>query len=326
MTDTDDTPPHMRMADAVRRDIVYGHLPPGTRIPELEYAKRYHVGPVTAYRTVEDLEDEKLVYRRSYYRYAAPGGPPDPAVTARLGTMLARLRETARRDPEDLATGQWKPRHVTDAENGTWQPRDFWAAMDTSLGADGTLLKIHDNYYAGPAPTAPDPGPPDPGPLSRPRKDTDAVAAQIAARLAAGEWAPGTTLPGQQTLAEDHATQPTLISLALRELAAQGQLTPVHLGGGRYVYLVPSPSHPATTPHPGRTPAALIVIWDDGTRTRHPLHPGEEGITREGNQDVSAASAPPGDTGTPSQTCSPATNANRQATLWSASHHFVGER
>ena len=32
MTDTDDTPPHMRMADAVRRDIVYGHLPPGTLI------------------------------------------------------------------------------------------------------------------------------------------------------------------------------------------------------------------------------------------------------------------------------------------------------
>jgi Bacterial regulatory proteins, gntR family len=164
MTGTDGTPPHMRMADAVRRDIVYGHLPPGTRIPEPDYAKRYHVGPVTAYRTVEDLEDENLVYRHSCYRYAAPGGPPDPAVTARLGTILTSLRETARRDPEHLATGRWTTLHVTDAENGTRQPRDFWQAMDTSLGADGTLLKIHDNYYADPEPTAPDPGPPDPAP------------------------------------------------------------------------------------------------------------------------------------------------------------------
>jgi DNA-binding GntR family transcriptional regulator len=35
----------MRIADAIRRDIVYGHLPPGARIPQHEYAARYHVGP-----------------------------------------------------------------------------------------------------------------------------------------------------------------------------------------------------------------------------------------------------------------------------------------
>ncbi len=273
MTSTDDDiPPHMRLAEAVRRDIIYGHLPPGALIPDRDYGKRYHVGPVTAYRAVEDLEQENLIHRRSYNMYAAPGGPPRPAASARLGTMLAQLRETARRTPGDLATGRWKTEHVTDAEAGTWQPRDFWQAMDTKLGADGTLLKIHDNYYAGPAPAVPDPGPPDPGPPHVPRKDTAAVAAQIAARLKAREWAPGTNLPGQQDLADDHNTQPTIISLALRQLAEQGQLTPVHLGGGRYAYLVPSPGHPAPAP-PGRVPAAIIVVWDDGTSTRHPLHP-----------------------------------------------------
>jgi DNA-binding GntR family transcriptional regulator len=36
MTGTNGIRSHVRMADALRRDIVYGHLPPGARIPQRE--------------------------------------------------------------------------------------------------------------------------------------------------------------------------------------------------------------------------------------------------------------------------------------------------
>jgi len=118
-------------------------------------------------------------------------------------------------------------------------------------------------HYAAPT------GPPDPGPPAGTPRDLDAEAAAIggliAARLAAGEWPPGTVLPPQQTLANDYATQPTLISLALRRLAGQDKLTPVPLSGRRFAYLVPDRDHPAPRI---RTLAAVILLWDDGTRTR----------------------------------------------------------
>ena len=269
--DAGDIRPFVRMAAALRRDIAYGHIPPGALIPRYGYAERYHAGPATAHKALKVLERQGLAWSHDYIHYAAPAGPPDPAVAARLGATLARLREAADRGPADLATGRWDARHVAEAENGTWQPRDFWAAMDTALGADGTLLKVHDNYYAGPVPDAPDPGPLDPGPPVGTPRDLDAEAAatggRIAARLAAGEWPPGTILPPQQTLADDYATQPTLISLALRRLAGQDKLIPVPLGGRRFAYLVPGHDHPAPAPT-ARTLASVILLWDDGTRTR----------------------------------------------------------
>lgn len=271
-----DIRPHMRMAAALRRDIVYGHIPPGARIPQYEYAERYHVGPAKAHNVVKMLGREGLAWTYAHLDYAAPAGPPDPAVAARLGAVLTHARDTADRDPADLATGKWDASHVTEAENGTWQPRAFWAAMDTALGAGGTLLKVHDNYYAGPVPDAPDPGPPDPSPPPGTPRDLDAeatgIASLIAARLTAGEWPPGTILPPLQSLADDHATQPTVISLALRRLAGQGHLTPVPLGGNRFAYLFPSRDHPAPAPAT-RTLAAIILLWDDGTRTRHNCTP-----------------------------------------------------
>lgn len=260
--------PHLRMAAALRRDIAYGHIPPGARIPQSEYAEPYRVGPSMAYKVFKGLERENLVCRHAYAHYATLAGPPDPAVAAHLGTMLARMREAAGHDPASLETGRWDARDVTAAEAGTWRPRDFWAAVDAALGADGTLLKVHDNYYAGPVPAAPDPGPPDPGPPAAGR-DIDAeaavIAGLIAARFAAGEWPPGTVLPAQQALARHHGTQPTVISLALRQLAGQGQLTPVPLGGCRFAYLVPGRERAAPAP---RTLAAVVLLWDDGTRTR----------------------------------------------------------
>jgi DNA-binding FadR family transcriptional regulator len=267
-----------RLIAALRRDIVYGHLPPGTRIPALEYAQRYRVGPATSSRAVQTLQEEGLVWVHRYREYAAPAGPPASAVAARLGTTLAQLRQAAGRQPASLAAAVrwWNTHDITAAEDGTWQPRGFWQAVDTALGADGTLVKLHDTLYAGPVPAAPDPGPPPapppraPGAPRDPDAEAEAVAALITARLDAGEWAPGTVLPPQHTLVKDHNTQLPVLSLALRYLAGQGQLTPVSLGGTRYVYLVPSPGHPAPAPpQPARTLTAVILLWNDGTRTHH---------------------------------------------------------
>jgi DNA-binding transcriptional MocR family regulator len=81
------------------------------------------------------------------------------------------------------------------------------------------------------------------------------IVGRIAARITAGQWPPGTALPPQKTLADDHAAAPTVISLALRQLAAQRRLIPVPFGGGRSDYLVPGTD--------GRPPAPLT----------HPLQP-----------------------------------------------------
>jgi hypothetical protein len=74
-----------------------------------------------------------------------PARPPDPATNTRLGTILAELRQAAGLDPASLATARWAENRVTEAENGTWQPRDFWNAMDTALGADGSAVTVPGN-------------------------------------------------------------------------------------------------------------------------------------------------------------------------------------
>jgi DNA-binding transcriptional regulator YhcF (GntR family) len=258
------------MAAALRRDIAYGHIPPGARLPGDEYADRYHVSRIRARKVLAALDAEGMARTYSYYHYATPAGQPDPAVGGRLGVTLTRLREATGREPADLATRRWPVQYVTEAEKGTWLPRDFWAAMDAGLGADGTLLRIHDNYYAGPVSAAPDPGLPDPGPPPPARRDPDAEAAVIAgvidARITAGAWPPGTALPSQKTLADEHAAPVTVVSLALRQLAGKGRLISVPFGGGRSAYLVPGAGDPA----PAAVPAlsAVILVWGDGTRTR----------------------------------------------------------
>jgi ribosomal protein S25 len=289
--DTAAARPYARMDAALRRDIAYGHIPPGGHVDHYEYASRYGVGHSAAYKVSKALEDDGLLHEYLYHCYATPAGPPDPAVAARLGATLALLRETARRDPGDLATGRWDARDVTDAENGTWRPRSFWAAMDTALGSDGTLLKVHDNYYAGPVPDAPDPGPPPPPFAVGQAIDQAAqIAGLITASLAAGEWAPGTVLPTQHNLADRYATQPVIISLALRKLASQGSLIPLPIDkhGRQLKFITPVPGHPAAAPPlpPECAPAltAVILLWSDGTRTHLPLPASDEKPERTEDQ------------------------------------------
>ncbi len=137
------------------------------------------------------------------------------------------------------------------------------------------MLRLHDTTYAAPARPAtgnggndgdrPCPGqddtgeylPPPPPPGLRPVAAR--VAAEIAARISAGDWPPGTPLPAQNALAAEHSASTSFVGQALLELAGQGTLIRVPGIG----YLAPG-AHQA----PARAVIAVVLEWDDGTRTR----------------------------------------------------------
>ena len=270
---TSDLRPFMRIAADLRRRIIAGTIPPGAQLKLADIASRYRNVPNAAVKALSTLKDERLVTWHRYKWYATPAGPPDPATGARLGVTLTRMRQAAGKAPDELSGAiGYRYGDVRGAEAGEWRPRDFWAEADTVLGADGTLLKLHDTYYAGPGPDSSDldldPGPEqlpeeDDGPYPPPRVNpaTSRVAAEIAARITAGEWPPGTRLPSLRIFAEDHGTHQGVISQALREIAGQGILIRTDYG-----YFTPGPlPHQAPVP---RTLAAVILEWDDGSRTR----------------------------------------------------------
>jgi hypothetical protein len=102
------------------------------------------------------------LHRHSYY--AAPAGPPQPAVIALLGQVLAGTREALGLSIARLAArivdgnGPWGPggreymislriADITAAENGIWRPRQAWQQIDAALRADGALVRVHDTLY-----------------------------------------------------------------------------------------------------------------------------------------------------------------------------------
>jgi DNA-binding GntR family transcriptional regulator len=275
---TSDPRPYVRIAAALRRAVTAGAIPPGTRLDQADIAARYHAPARAAIKALTTLKGELVIWHEHRW-YAAPAGPPAPAVSTRLGATLTRLRTAAGTTPEDLAAAilsagfRVYARDIRGAEAGTWQPRHFWAGCDTALGADGTLLRLHDSGYAAPARPrtlgSPDPDP-DPAPDSTgeylpplPPPGLHPVAARVAAeitgRITAGHWPPGTPLPTHAALAAEHSAGTPFISQALLELAGQGIVTRIPGIG----YLTPG-QHQAPT----RTIIAVLLEWDDGTRTR----------------------------------------------------------
>jgi Bacterial regulatory proteins, gntR family len=226
---TSDPRPYVRIAAALRRAITAGAIPPGTRLDHADIAARYHAPARAAIKALTTLKGELVIWHE-YRWYAAPAGPPAPAASTHLGATLTRLRTAAGTTPEDLAAAipsagfRVYARDIRGAEAGTWQPRHFWAG-DTALGADGTLLRLHDSGYAAPARprTAgdPDPAPDSAGeylpPLPPPGLHPEAarVAAEITARIAAGHWPPGTALPTHAALAAEHSAGTPFISAAI---------------------------------------------------------------------------------------------------------------
>lgn len=258
--------PLERAIAALRDGIVGGTIPPGTYLAPAVAGREHAIPTAEANTALAILRDEGIVWMLNYRRYAAPAGPPDPAVSVRLGRLLARMRDEAGLSPEDLSkralvgvheySRAW-PGTIREAEGGEWQPREFWAAVDAGLSADGTLLKIHDRSYAAPAEKRePEPGS-EPDPSCR-TPSLVRVTAEIRARVAAGEWPPGTPVPGKMALARHHGTSSAIIGLALSALRAEG-----FLDGPRAGYWVPE-----FGPQPdGRVLAAVVLHWSDGTTT-----------------------------------------------------------
>jgi hypothetical protein len=83
------------------------------------------------------LRGERLVIWHKSRWYAAPGGLPDPAASARLGATLTRLREAVGKTPAGLADaipagagGRYVfAGDVRAAEDGAWQPPLLLASL-----------------------------------------------------------------------------------------------------------------------------------------------------------------------------------------------------
>jgi hypothetical protein len=155
--ETGDPRPGVRIAAVLRRAITAGAIPPGTLLYQAGIAPRFHAPASAAVQAFSILRGERLVIWRKGRWCAGPGGPPGPDADARPGATLTRLRTAAGKTPDELA-GAIPSRDagiyvhvfagdVRAAEDGAWQPRHFWEGCDTALGADGTLLRLHDNSY-----------------------------------------------------------------------------------------------------------------------------------------------------------------------------------
>ena len=162
----DDPRPSVRIAAWLRRAITAGAIPPGTWLDHSDIAPRFGAPAQAAIHAFAILQRERLVYYHDRRRYAAPAGPPDDAVNARMGSILARLlRETGKTAEElaDAIPNQHRYAYVhrsdvIEALAGSWQNRHFWESCDTALNAQGTLLRLHDTSYA-PASDSPPPVP-----------------------------------------------------------------------------------------------------------------------------------------------------------------------
>lgn len=157
-----------RVAAELGHAITTGAIPPFCGLQYAAIARQHATTLVTARSALALLRRAGLaIYHPpgpvSYY-YAAPAGPPDPAITARLGRIVTTARTATGLSITGLATritdahGPYSAHgrqhvislrkgEITAIENGTWHPRYTWAWIDAALPAHGTLLAIHDRLY-----------------------------------------------------------------------------------------------------------------------------------------------------------------------------------
>jgi GntR family transcriptional regulator len=250
-----------RVAGALRRDILSGQVPPGVALMSSEVKARLGCTTGEARQAMRALEGEGLLRHDRYGTWLT--GTADPAADKRMGDTLARLRNAAGLNPGELAAAAGRhPSHLDGIEAGTWKPRDIWESLDYALGADGTLLRLHDSAYAPRPLTGPgrrEDHQASQGPPAAPAGHPYAwVTEQVRARITSGEWPPGSRLPAQLAMAEQHGTHTGGIRAALFDLAAEGLL--IHrYGEGFYVAGQPGPATRAIT--------EIIICWADGTRT-----------------------------------------------------------
>lgn len=109
-----------RIQDEIRRDIIFGHLTPGTRVTEAALARKYGMSRVPVREALRALEAEGFVESRPYAGSTVSQIPVDEAddlFAVRAVVECATARRAARRAARQLSSGTpeaswWDTRQV----------------------------------------------------------------------------------------------------------------------------------------------------------------------------------------------------------------------
>lgn len=115
-----DAPPKQRVQDRIRRDIIFGALPPGTRITEAALATKYGISRVPVREALRTLEAEGFVESKPYAGSTVSQIPVDDAEDlffVREALESATARRAARRAAAQFDSGApslewWQARKV----------------------------------------------------------------------------------------------------------------------------------------------------------------------------------------------------------------------
>lgn len=115
-----DAPPKQRVQDRIRRDIIFGALPPGTRITETALATKYGISRVPVREALRTLEAEGFVESKPYAGSTVSQIPVDDAEDlffVREALESATARRAARRAAAQFDSGApslewWQARKV----------------------------------------------------------------------------------------------------------------------------------------------------------------------------------------------------------------------
>ena len=113
-----DPAPKQRVQDEIRRDIILGTLPAGTRITETALAKNYGISRVPVREALRALEAEGFVESKPFAGSTVSAIPVDDAddlFAVREALEAATARRAARKAASQLSTGTpdaewWKRR------------------------------------------------------------------------------------------------------------------------------------------------------------------------------------------------------------------------
>lgn len=106
--DSGNPAPRQRVQDAIRRDIILGMLPPGTRITEASLAKNYGISRVPVREALRALEAEGFVESKPFAGSTVSAIPVDDAddlFAVREALEAATARRAARRAATQFTTG-----------------------------------------------------------------------------------------------------------------------------------------------------------------------------------------------------------------------------
>ncbi|MFI7452400.1 GntR family transcriptional regulator [Nonomuraea sp. NPDC049714] len=200
---------YVRIADDLRNRILQGDLPAGAMLPsEAALASTYGVARGTVRQAVAELERSGLVASEAGRGRRVKS--EDPIAPRAATTQYESIAETlrARIENGELAPGQQLPGEAATAE-------EFGVSKGTArqalqlLAGERLITAIHGKgWFVG-------------GP-EHARTRADAVAAEFRQDISTGKLAPGSVLPGENTLAQERGVGRVTIRRAFALLETEG--------------------------------------------------------------------------------------------------------